>query len=137
MPIKNTSMPWFFVPSFSSNAKVIIVMQMQLMILYFSKERKNTDKYAPRSNSYIPQYIERVKSELKITAEEVDKATNNSSTNSGDFLLMLKDELSSDKQKKYCRELFNTLALHISNDNPSSTNSLNEYIDHTIDIVLR
>lgn len=137
MPIKNTSMPWFFVPSFSSNAKVVIVMQMQLMILYFAKERNNIDKYVPRNNSYIPKYIERIKSELKITAEEFNKATNNLSAENGNILLMLRDELSSDKQRKYCRELFNTLALHISNDNPSSTNSLNEYIDNTIDVVLR
>lgn len=136
MPIKETGTPWFFTPKLSLDAKVLLISQMDFMV------HKFTMPHNCKSSSYIFTYLQKVKDEIKLTdydISEVSERVNNLSTSNDNILRMLRNALSSSKQNNYCRDILNTLALHIRNEvrGFAITGMLNDYIDNHIDITLK
>lgn len=136
MPIKETGTPWFFPPSLSLDAKVLLFAQMNFMIQKFAMI------HGCKSSSYVFTYLSKIKDEIKLTDKEINESVGRFSTssNSNDYLLrMLRNTLSSSRQNSYCRDILNTLALHIRNEvrNFVITDALNKYIDNTIDVILK
>ena len=136
MPIKETGAPWFFAPNLSLDAKVLLIAQMNFMIQNF------TIPYDCKSSSYVFTYLQKVKEEIKLTGNNVSEATErvtNLSTNNDNILRMLRNALSSSRQNSYCKDILNTLALHIRNEVKDFviTGMLNDYIDNHIDVTLK
>lgn len=136
MPIKETGTPWFFAPNLSLDAKVLLIAQMNFMI------QKFTIPHGCKSNSYVFTYLQKVKEEIKLTGNNVSEATErvtNLSTNNDNILRMLRNALSSSRQNSYCKDILNTLALHIRNEVKDFviTGMLNDYIDNHIDVILK
>lgn len=135
MPIKETGTPWFFAPNLSLDAKVLLIAQMDFMI------QKFTTPHGCKSNSYVFTYFQKVKDEIKLTTNDLSEATGrvtNLSTNDN-ILRMLRNTLSSSRQNSYCKDILNTLALHIRNEVKDFviTGMLNDYIDNHIDVTLK
>lgn len=136
MPIKETGTPWLFTPKLSLDAKVLLIAQMNFMI------QKFTIPHGCKSCSYIFTYLQKVKDEIKLTDRDISEVTervSNLSTSDDNILRMLKNTLSSSRQNNYCRDILNTLALHIRNEvkDFAITDMLNNYIDNHIDITLK
>lgn len=136
MPIKQTGLPWVFIPDLSINAKVLLLVEMQFMIQYFSMA------HGCRPNSYVFTYLQEVKKEIKLLDSDIDRVVDNMGEIALDkqqILNRLAQCLSSSRQKSYCRDVLNTTALHISNEVRDSivTRMLNSYIDEYIDVILR
>lgn len=136
MPIKETGTPWFFAPNLSLDAKVLLIAQMNFMI------QKFTIPHGCKSSSYVSTYLQKVKEEIKFTGNNVSEATErvtNLSTNNDNILRMLRNALSSSRQNSYCKDILNTLALHIRNEVKDFviTGMLNDYIDNHIDVTLK
>lgn len=135
MPIKYTSTPWIFKPSLNSVAKVLLMSEMQCMIQYF------TMPYGCKAGSYVITYFDQIKKELSFSDFELERSVNVVGDVQMEKEAILKElvkYLSSSRQKRYCREILNTTALHIHNEmnNLSITRMLNEYIDNYIDVIL-
>lgn len=136
MPIKQTGLPWVFIPNLSINAKVLLLAEMQFMIQFFSMA------HGCRPNSYVFTYLQEVKKELKLSDSDIDRVANSLGDvpfDKQEILNKLAQCLSSSRQKSYCRDVLNTTALHINNEirDPVITRMLNSYIDEDIDIILR
>lgn len=136
MSIKQTGLPWVFIPDLSVNAKILLFAEMQFMIRYFSMA------HGCRSNSYVFTYLQEVKKEIKLLDSDIDRAMDNMGEIPFDkqgILNKLAQNLSSSRQRSYCRDILNTMALHISNEVRDSvvTSMLNSYIDEYIDIILQ
>lgn len=136
MPIHQTGLPWVFTPKLSVNAKILLLAEMQFMIQYF------TMAHGCRSNSYVFTYLQEIKKEINLLDSDINKTINQMGDIPFDkhsILKMLAQNLSSSQQKKYCKDILNTMALHISNEirNASITGMLNSYIDEDIDVILR
>ena len=98
--------------------------------------------YICKSSSYVFTYLQKVKEEIKLTGNNVSEATErvtNLSTNNDNILRMLRNALSSSRQNSYCKDILNTLALHIRNEVKDFviTGMLNDYIDNHIDVTLK
>lgn len=135
MPIKYTSVPWIFKPSLNSVAKVLLMSEMQCMIKFF------TMAHGCKNNSYIITYFNQTKNEINLSEFEIDRTVNIIGDVPMEKEAILKElvkYLSSSRQKRYCRDILNTLALHIHNEinNPAITRMLNDYIDNYIDVIL-
>lgn len=136
MPIKQTGLPWVFIPDLSVNAKVLLLAEMQFMIRYFSMA------HGCGSSSYVFTYLQEIKKELKLSDSDIDRTMSSMGEIPFDkqgILNKLTQCLSSSRQKSYCRDVLNTTALHISNEIRDSAiiRMLNNYIDEYIDIILR
>lgn len=136
MPIKETGTPWLFTPKLSLDAKVLLIAQMNFMVQKFATPR------GCKSSSYIFTYSQNVKDEIKLTDYDISEAAeriSSLSTSNDNILRMLKNALSSSRQNCYCRDILNTLALHIRNEVKDFviTGMLNDYIDNHIDITLQ
>lgn len=135
MPIKYTSTPWIFKPSLNSVAKVLLMAEMQCMIQYF------TMAHGCKSDSYVITYFNQIKEELNFSDFEVERAMNVIGEVKMEKEAILKElvkYLSSSRQKRYCRDILNSNALHIHNEvhDPTITRMLNSYIDDYIDVIL-
>ena len=135
MPIKYTGTPWIFKPSLNSVAKVLLIAEMQCMIQYF------TMAHGCKSNSYVITYFNQIKEELNFSEFEVERAMNVIGEIKMEKETILKElvkYLSSSRQKRYCRDILNSNALHIHNEvhDPTITRMLNSYIDDYIDVIL-
>ena len=141
MPIKRTGFPTLFVPQLNSYAKVLILMQFHWKMRYFSMMH-NFDS----EKSYCATYFRKIRDEQKVNETNWDNYLDQFSHKypeiEGDKnwkpLNDLKRELKDSQQKGYCREVINTMALHISNaiGDRIVTNMLDNYIDEEVDIIL-
>lgn len=137
MPIKETGTPWFFAPNLSLDTKVLLIAQMDFMI------QKFTIPHGCKSNSYIFTYLQKVKDEIKLTSHDLNEGAeriSSLSTSNDNILKMLRNALSSSRQKSYCIDILNTLCLHIRNEvhnDYTVTLMLNNYIDNEIATYLR
>jgi len=66
MPIKETGLPWVFIPSLSTTSKALLIAEMQLMVRYF------TLAHGCKSNSYVFTYINEVKEKIKLSDLEYE-----------------------------------------------------------------
>ncbi len=135
MPIKYTSTPWFFIPTLSLESKVLLFAEMRSMAQFF------TMAHGCPANSYVWQYEKSIIKEIKLTEQDLDnyvRTHGEIELRHEELLLKLAHSLSSSRQRKYCRDVLNTVALHISNQVHDSgvTQMLNNYIDFQIDDVL-
>ncbi|MBP3517842.1 MAG: hypothetical protein J6K31_05480 [Parabacteroides sp.] len=135
MPIKYTGTPWIFKPSLNSIAKVLLISEMQCMIQYFMMA------HGCKNGSYVITYFDQVKEEVNFSDFELERAINVIGDIKMEKEVILKElvkYLSSSRQKRYCRDILNTTALHIHNEvnNHAITRMLNEYIDNCIDVIL-
>lgn len=134
MPIKSAGLPWVFIPELSIDAKVLLVMQMGFMIRYFGM-------MGCKANSYVFTYLQEIKKEIKLSNDEIDKVCSRyDSLSIGKYAILktLSSNLSTNRQKSYCKDVLNTCALHISNEVKDwvTTKMLNDYIDEYIDTIL-
>ncbi len=136
MPIRETGLPWVFIPSLSTTSKALLIAEMQLMVRYF------TLAHGCKSNSYVFTYINEVKEKIKLSDLEYEHFIEQlgDDENKESILLKLSSSVNGSRQKNYCRDALNNIALHIRNETRRDdiiTNMLNRYIDEKIDILLR
>jgi hypothetical protein len=130
-----------FVPQLNGYAKVLILLQFHWMMRYFTMMH-NFDS----EKSYCATYFRKVRDEQKINDANWDNYIDQISykypeiadDNNWKPLSYLKRELTDSRQRSYCCEVINTMALHISNaiGDRVITNMLNNYIDKEVDICL-
>lgn len=135
MPIKRTSSPWFFTPNLNDDAKVLLIGEMNLMVRFF------TMAHGCPSTSYVFTYFRRIEIEIKLSSCDTNKVASRHKhipLNKEDILMELARYLSSSRQRNYCKDILNTLALHLSNEvnDYIVTEMLNQYIDEYIDRIL-
>lgn len=136
MPIRYNTTPWIFIPSFSLESKVLLFAEMRSMVQYF------TLAYGCPPNSYVWQYEKSVLNEIRLNQDEVDSYLRHHGeieANHEELLVSLAHTLSTSRQRKYCRDVLNNLALHISDQvrDYGVTQMLNNFIDFQVDDVLR
>ena len=143
MPIKRTGFPTSFVPQLNECSKVLILMQFHWMMRYFSMMH-NFDS----EKSYCATYFRKIRDEQKVNDINFDNYRDQLLHKYPEFysdkdfnlkpLIYLKRELKDSQQKNYCREVINTMALHISNaiGDRVITNMLDNYIDEEVDVIL-
>ena len=137
MPIKRTAFPTPIVPQLNSYAKSLILIQFNWMTRFFTMTHAFNSK-----NTYVDVYYKEVVKEQNIKEEDLDlfmkKYPNIANANYESVLKPLRNELTDSRQRNYCRDIFNRMALYISNAIGDSivTGMLDNYIDEEVDVIL-
>ena len=137
MPIKRTGFPTLFVPQLNVYAKALVLVQFNWMARYFTMMHKFDSQ-----KSYVDVYYREVVKEQKM--EEADfelfpkKYPEIANSAYSNVLKYIRQELTDSRQRSYCREIFNRMALHISNaiGDKVITNMLDKFIDEEVDVIL-
>ncbi|MDR2233072.1 MAG: leucine-rich repeat domain-containing protein [Tannerella sp.] len=137
MPIKRTGFPTLFVPQLNVYAKALILAEFNWMARFFTMGHRFNSQ-----NTYVDVYYREVVKEQKM--EEVDfdlfikKYPEIANKGFSNVLKYLSKELTDSRQRSYCREIFNRMALHISNaiNDRYITIMLDKFIDEEVDVIL-
>ena len=137
MPIKTTGTPWLFIPNFSTRAKCLLMIELDAMLRFFLT---CACRDCP-SNSYIWTYMRNIAEEIKVNVKDVDEVIeqlNNTNHNHSTLLVALNKELTSSRQRQYCRDIINRMTLAINNETLGAIKYLlDDFIDNEVEKILR
>lgn len=132
MPIKQYSVPWVFIPTLEENAKCYLILEISAMIRHFLLNHRCPEESGPLN------HIQRIKKEINISERLYESVASQNDLDHIELLHKLKWCLTSSRQKKYCKDVINSMAFYISNYAMDSfvTYKLNEYIDYEVERTL-
>lgn len=132
MPIKQYSVPWVFIPTLEEKAKCYLILEISAMIRHFLQIHGCPEDSGPRN------HIQRVKKEINISERLFEDVASQNDLDHIELLYKLKWCLTSSRQKRYCKDVINSMAFYISNQAMDSfvTYKLNEFIDGEVEHTL-
>lgn len=136
MPIERSKAPWIFTPSLSEEASAALMQILGYMQRYYLMGHD-----CP-SYSYVWTYMREIHKTLKVndaSLERVCEYFNEMNFSIEQSFRYLNGRLTSSRQKKYCKDIINTMALHISNQayDDVITRMLNNFLDKEVEMYLR